>query len=105
MKFNDYIKYLCCDCKHDTASFCGDCFENEKCPFRKDDGACWESPLSAPAAAEISQDAAAPIAVKHDYRNIKVAEDTHITIDLEDMKRQLERDLYKDMLPELHYGA
>ena len=50
-------------------------------------------------------DAAAPLMVKHDYRDIRVAEGTTITIDLENFKKQLERDIYKDMLPGLSYLA
>ena len=33
------------------------------------------------------------ILVKHDYRNIKVAENTTVTIDLEDIKRELHEQL------------
>lgn len=36
---------------------------------------------------------ASDILVKHDYRNIKVAENTTVTIDLEDIKRELHEQL------------
>lgn len=46
------------------------------------------------------------ILVKHDYRDIKVADGMTITIDLEEMKKQLERDFYKSLnCPWLEYGA
>lgn len=44
------------------------------------------------------QDASAPIMVKHDYRNIKIAENTKVTIDLEDMKEKLRHDLMPNFL-------
>ena len=40
---------------------------------------------------------AAEMAVKHDYRDVKIAEGVTVTIDIEDMKKQLERDLYKQL--------
>lgn len=50
-----------------------------------------------PIAAEIQQRYTEPIAseilVKHDYRHIKVAENTTVTIDLEDIKRELQEQL------------
>ena len=38
---------------------------------------------------------AAEILVKHDYRNIKISETQTITVDLEEMKKDLERRIYK----------
>ena len=35
------------------------------------------------------------MAVKHDYRDIKIGENTTVTIDLEDLKKQLVEDFYK----------
>lgn len=48
-------------------------------------------PATLPSVAEMVQ----PMAVKHDYRNVKVAENTTITIDLEEMKRQMTKDFYR----------
>ena len=39
----------------------------------------------------------ADMAVKHSYRDVKIAEGVTVTIDLEDMKKQLERDFYKQL--------
>lgn len=60
--------------------------------------------------AEAGERATMPLAedllVKHDYRNIKVAEGTEITIDLEDIKKQLEKDFYKALgCPFMQNGA
>ena len=37
-----YIEGLCCDYIH--GDFCGDYDENTSCPYRKEDGSCWQSP-------------------------------------------------------------
>lgn len=39
----------------------------------------------------------AEILVKHDYRDVKIGEDTTVTIDMEDIKKQLKDTLYKGM--------
>lgn len=44
-----------------------------------------------------------PLLVPHDYRNIKVAEDMTVTIDLEELKKQLVENHYKKI--GLNYGA
>lgn len=38
----------------------------------------------------------ADILVKHDYRDIKLGDGVVVTIDLEDIKKNIERELYKD---------
>lgn len=52
-------------------------------------------PMMERAAESVSMPLAEDLLVKHDYRDIKVGENTTITIDLEDMKKQLEKDFYK----------
>lgn len=59
--------------------------------------------LAMAAAIPLTQDLAQPLLVPHDYRNIKVAENTTITIDLEDLKKQLVESHYKQI--GLNYGA
>ena len=46
-------------------------------------------PLVAPVAAEM--------AVKHDYRDIKIGENTIVTIDLEEVKKKISDDIYKSI--------
>lgn len=46
-----------------------------------------------------------PMLIPHDYRNIEVAENTTITIDVEELKRQMQKDFYKQMGIRLNYGA
>lgn len=46
------------------------------------------------------------VAVNHDYRDVKIEANTTVTIDLEDVKKQIESDLYKALYcPFLSYGA
>ncbi len=46
-------------------------------------------PYIASATEPVLADLTAPLAVKHDYRDIKVSENVTVTIDLEDLKREL----------------
>ena len=57
-------------------------------------------PIIAPAVAPVVADLAAPIMVKHDYRDIKVSENVTVTIDIEDLKRKMVEDIYAG----LHHG-
>lgn len=59
--------------------------------------------LAMPAAMPLAQDAAQPLLIPHDYRNVKVAEGMTITIDLEDLKKQLIESHFNQI--GLNYGA
>jgi len=48
---------------------------------------------------------AAEIAVKHDYRDIYIDKNTQVTIDLEEIKRNLEREIYKPLYEGLMMGG
>lgn len=61
--------------------------------------------LALPVAAPLLQSAAQPLIIKHNYRNIKVGENTTVTIDVEELKRQMLEDRYKSMGIGLNYGA
>lgn len=81
--------------------------ECERCPFVEK---CKNKRMVAysylvPASAEMAAPLLEPMAVKHDYREIKVAPNTTITIDLEELKKQLERDIYRSAGIGLNYGA
>lgn len=81
--------------------------ECEKCPFVEK---CNNKRMVAeayliPASAEMLDPVLEPMAVKHDYRDIKVAPDMTITIDLEELKKQIERDFYRKAGIGLDYGA
>ena len=53
--------------------------------------------LASATAESFAMPMAAEMSVKHDYRDVKIAEGVTVTIDIEDMKKQLERDLYKQL--------
>lgn len=46
--------------------------------------------VSVPSEADLLQ----PMAVKHDYRDIKIGENTTVTIDLEDLKKKMVDEIY-----------
>lgn len=77
----------------------------QKCSFRDDcenkrlEACAYIIPeqFSAPAMADLTMPIMAGILVKHDYRDVWIGPTTTITIDLEDVKRQLEKDFYKSM--------
>lgn len=51
----------------------------------------------------LTQDLVQPLLIPHNYRNIKVAEETTITIDFEELKRQLVESYYEKI--GLNYGV
>lgn len=63
-------------------------------------------PMLASAAEKLTSPLAQNAVVKHDYRDIWIDEQTTVTIDMEDVKKQIEREFYKAInLPWLNYGA
>lgn len=73
---------------------CQACGQYDKCKNRRRVACLYLEPLINPAAEELTQPIIADIAVKHDYRNIKIDENTTVTIDLEGMKKKLKEDFY-----------
>ncbi len=73
----------------------------EKCDHKEMEVLAYLEPVVASPVAEMVQ----PMTVKHDYRDIKIGENTTITIDVEELKRQMERNLYKSAGLGLHFGA
>lgn len=78
--------------------------ECRKCPFvSKCDNKRMEAMLymEPNVASSASVDYVAPvladILAKHDYRDIKIAENTTITIDVEELKRQMKKEFYKQL--------
>ncbi|WP_270522985.1 hypothetical protein [Sellimonas intestinalis] len=57
--------------------------------------------VAVPNGAELLQ----PMAVKHDYRDIQVAENTTITIDVEELKEQMKKEFYRQMGIGFYPGA
>lgn len=73
---------------------CQACGQYDKCKNKRRVACLYLEPHTNPAAAEITQPIMADISVKHDYRDIKIGENTTVTIDLEEMKKKLEEDFY-----------
>lgn len=74
---------------------CRRCSFVSKCDNKRMESMAYIEPKVASSA---SVDCVAPvladILVKHDYRDIKVGENTTITIDVEELKRQMKKDFY-----------
>ena len=60
-------------------------------------------PLTVSASMPLAQEMAQPMLVPHDYRNVKIADGMTITIDLEELKKQLVESYYQKI--GLNYGA
>lgn len=58
-------------------------------------------PATMQAGAEVSQ----PLLVAHDCRDVKIDANTTVTIDLEELKKQLEREFYQKTGLGLQFGA
>lgn len=61
--------------------------------------------VAMPVVMPLMQSAAQPLTIKHNYRNVKVGENTTITIDVEELKKQMQEECYKSMGIGLNYGA
>lgn len=88
------------------SKMCRECPFKEKCSKKRmNEERYLPEPMLASATIPSTEELAAPILRKHDYRNVKVAENTTITIDLEELKEQMKQDFYKSVGFGLHFGA
>lgn len=74
------------------AARCAQCHKKDRCRNKRMECVGMLESAAAPVAAPIMAD----IAVKHDYRDIKIAPNTTVTIDIEAMKRDLEKAIWRD---------
>lgn len=85
---------------------CRECPFKEKCSKKKMEAEGYlPDPMLASASMPSATELAAPTLKKHDYRDVKVADGTTITIDLEKLKEQMKLDFYKSVGLGLHFGA
>lgn len=85
---------------------CKACSHVETCDHKRMEACGYIEPkISADLASPILAEMTQPMAIRHDYRNIKVAENTTITIDVEDLKRQMKKDFYRQMGIGFYPGA
>lgn len=80
---------------------CRACPFVEKCDHKETEALEYLEPVAASPVTEMVQ----PMTVKLDYRDIKIGENTTITIDVEELKRRMERDFYKNAGFGLNFGA
>lgn len=80
---------------------CAACEFKDKCDKKRMEMlGCLELPeqnLAVAVSETVAADMVQPLAVKHDYREIKVGENTTVTIDLEEMKKKLQEDMMKSI--------
>lgn len=75
---------------------CRKCPFKEKCSKKRLEACAYIEPnIAQNVAMNVSESMTQPILAKHEYRDVKVAENTTITIDLEDLKKQIEKEFYK----------
>lgn len=60
-------------------------------------GVLEHKPIMQPLTEPLTQPLQQEYLIKHDYRDIKVGENTTITIDIEEMKRKAVEDFYKQL--------
>lgn len=77
------------------AQKCQECELRDKCDNKRMEACAYlyepsMANATMPSIAELVQ----PMAVKHDYRDVKVAENTTITIDVEELKKKLSVDIF-----------
>lgn len=85
---------------------CRSCPYVSKCSMKRLESEAYMEPNLAasstvPSGAEMIQ----PMAVKHDYRDIKISEGVTITIDIEELKERMREDFYRKMGIGFYPGA
>lgn len=78
---------------------CCSCPYVSKCSMKRLESEAYmvEPNLAASAAVPSGAEMVRPMAVKHDYRDIKISEGVTITIDAEKLKEQMRKDFYRKM--------
>lgn len=88
------------------AEKCRKCPKVDTCNHKRMEALAYlPEPIAAQCSEPVAADIAAPMMVKHDYRDVKIAPGVTVTIDLEDVKKELEKELYRSIgLPGLMMG-
>lgn len=84
-----------------TATKCRDCPFSSKCNRKRLEA---EGYLE-PSVADITMSTQEELLVKHDYRDIKIAEGTTVTVDVEKLKKEIEESFYRSAGLGINYGA
>lgn len=83
------------------AKMCRECPFKDRCKNKRLEKEAYLTPTTSP----IIEDMASPVLKAHDYRNVKVEENTTITIDVEELKERMQKEIYKKAGIGLNYGA
>jgi hypothetical protein len=83
------------------AKMCRECPFKDKCKNKRLEKEAYLTPVISP----IIEDMASPVLNAHDYRNVKVAENTTITIDVEELKERMRKEIYRQAGIGLNYGV
>lgn len=88
------------------AEKCRNCQIRDKCDNKRMEAcAYFDEPMAASATMPSMAELAQPMAVKHDYRDVKVGENTTVTIDVEELKKKIAEEIYKSIGCGINYGA
>lgn len=80
---------------------CRACPFVDKCEHKEMEALAYLEPAAMPVAMEATQ----PLLIPHNYRDVKIDANTTITIDLEELKEQMEQEFYKQAGLGLQFGA
>lgn len=83
------------------AKMCRECPFKDKCKNKRLEKEAYLAPVVSP----IIENMASPVLKAHDYRNVKVSENTTITIDVEEQKERMRKEIYRQAGIGLNYGA
>lgn len=81
------------------SELCLNCEHKDNCDKKRMEacGVLEYEPIQQPYTEPIAQPLQQEYLVKHDYRDVKIAENTTVTIDLEELKRKAVEDFYKSI--------
>ena len=83
------------------AKMCRACPFKDKCKNKRLEKEAYLTPTTSP----IVEDTTSPVLKAHDYRNVKVAEKTTVTIDVEELKERMRKEIYRKAGIGFNYGA
>lgn len=70
---------------------------DERCKMCQYNDSCKHKRMMKCAMAELPEQLTEEVLVKHDYRDIKIAPNTTVTIDLEELKKKAAEEIYKQL--------
>ena len=83
------------------AKMCRACPYKDRCTCKKME----KEAYLVPADMENTESATAPLMPEHNYRDVKVADGITVTVDVEDLKRKMREQIYRQAGIGLNYGA